>query len=158
MSRRELRFENWEAVRQDIQALRAGYTQHGHWDLEQTAKHLRDWLTFPLDGFPPAPWLVRLMMGAMRNTIGKPMLRQMIASEKMKDGLPTAPQTVYSSSDQNDAGQTAAGELLEAVDRFEQHQGNIVPSPLYGAMDKATAEQLQFVHLAHHLSWLTPAS
>ncbi len=73
----------------------------------------------------------------------------------MNDGAPTVPQTVYESNDR--AGdEQAVAQLTETIERFRQFDGEIVASPIFGPMDKQTAEQLQWVHFAHHLSWLSP--
>jgi hypothetical protein len=46
--------------------------------------------------------------------------------------------------------------LKTAVERFIAHTGPVKPSPLFGAMTRETAEQIQRVHCAHHLSFLVP--
>lgn len=155
MPRRELRFDHWETVREDLRSLATGNQPNGKWNLEQTARHLNDWLTFPMDGFPPAPLPVRLLLALMRMTVGKSLLRKTLEEGKMKDGTPTMPASVYEPGDV-DATQSAVDELLRNIDRFENFSGSIHRSPVFGDMDKETAERLQFVHFAHHLSWLEP--
>ncbi|MEZ6134175.1 MAG: DUF1569 domain-containing protein [Pirellulaceae bacterium] len=153
-NRRQLDYSDWDAVLNDLHRVSAGYVQQGAWDLAQTAKHLNDWLRFPIDGFPSAPLPIRMMLGMMRLTIGRRMLRKIIAEKKMKDGAPTMPSTVYASDEESADAAVAA--LEHTIDRFRNHSGPIHSSPLFGPMDKATAQQLQFVHFAHHLSWLAP--
>ncbi len=155
--RRALEFDNWDAVEADLQQLLEGYTQHGKWNLEQTSRHLNDWIRFPIDGFDPAPIPMRWLLGLVRITAGKRMLAKILREGRMSNGVPTAPATVYA------AGETphtdaAVQELLQTIARFRQHDGPIHASPVFGEMDKATAEQLQLVHFAHHLSWLTPTA
>ena len=48
--------------------------------------------------------------------------------------------------------------LRSAIERFKTHSGDVHPSPLFGAMTKETALQLQLKHAAHHLSFLVPKS
>ena len=48
--------------------------------------------------------------------------------------------------------------LKEVAERFKAHAGPIHPSPLFGAMTKDEALQLQLTHCAHHLSFLIPHS
>ncbi len=156
-ARRDLSFGNWDEVLSDLHNLAGGYTQHGKWNLAQVCRHLNDWLRFPLDGFPRAPLPVACLLGLMRLTVGPSLLRKIIASGKMKDGSPTDPGTVYPTQQENsNANQLAVESVVGTINRFRAHTGPIVTSPLFGKMDKATAEQLQLVHFAHHLSWLSP--
>lgn len=155
--RRELSYEDWDAVLKDLALLTSGYAKHGKWNLEQAAGHLKDWLTFPMDGFPAAPWYVRVMLSAVRATMGKSMLRKILETGKMKDGLPTTPETVYEQESDEDAV-AAVQKLRETIQRFREFDGPIVSSPLFGPMDKTTAEKMQLVHFAHHLSWLVPTA
>ncbi|MEM7558108.1 MAG: DUF1569 domain-containing protein [Planctomycetota bacterium] len=154
--RRDLQFESWEEVLGDLAALESGYERAGKWELDQTFRHLNDWLTYPMDGFPTPPFFLRLIFGVVRNTVGPGMLRRILADGKMKDGMPTAPDTVYQ------LDQSAVSASLETlrsnIARFQSHSGTIHPSTIFGSMDKETAERLQFVHFAHHLSWLVPTS
>ena len=154
--RRELKFENWQQVRDDLNALRQGYEQVGKWDLVQCAKHLNDWATFPIEGFPRAPFVMRMILGFFRATVGGGMLKKIISEGRMQDGGPTMPATVYAETAQDP--NVILDKLLSTIDKFESHRGPIHPSPVFGPMEKDTAEQLQFVHFAHHLSWLVPTS
>ena len=154
--RRDLQFVSWAEVLDDLNALESGYERVGKWELDQTVRHLNDWLTYPMDGFPTPPIFLRIVFGVVRNTVGPGMLRRIIDEGKMKDGMPTAPETVY----QLDEAATSASldNLRRNIARFQSHSGTIHSSTIFGAMDKATAERLQLVHFAHHLSWLLPKS
>lgn len=154
--RRQLQFESWSSIESDIQDLLHGYDQHGNWNLAQAALHLKDWLSFPMDGFPKAPLPVGILLFVMRVTVGKKLLRSTLADRKMPDGGPTSPETVHSDLEVDE--HAAAEQLLAMIRRFQEFDGPIQRSPVFGDMDKKTAEQLQFVHFAHHLSWLTPSS
>ena len=70
-SLRSLTFTDWDEVESDLQRLLQGYEQHGNWNLAQMSLHLQDWMSFPMDGFPKAPWFMRLLLGCMRATAGK---------------------------------------------------------------------------------------
>ena len=50
----------------------------------------------------------------------------------------------------------AVAKLKETAERFEAHAGPVYPSPLFGAMTKDEALQLQLRHCEHHLSFLIP--
>ncbi len=155
-SRRDLTFTNWDDVVADLDQLVAGCTQNGKWDLQQTARHLNDWIVYPVDGFPTASLPIRMLMAAVRTTMGKGMLKKIVETGKMKDGAPTAPQTVYDSTGNASEIPATIDMLKNSITRFREHDGSIHPSPIFGEMDKQTAEQLQWVHFAHHLSWLSP--
>lgn len=74
----------------------------------------------------------------------------------MSRGTPTLPQTVKSSGDATDA-EAIAG-LEAAVRQFADHQGEYLPSPVFGKMSREEARQLHLIHAAHHFGFLIPAS
>ena len=151
--RRSLKFQSLSEVVADTESLHtSGYRKIGNWDLAQVCGHLAEWMRYPIDGFPPAPFPVRVILWTMRNTVGKKMLKG-ILEKGFKPGGPTAPQSVQ----QPGADEKAAiAKLRDAVLRFENHTGPLHPSPLFGDLDKETATKLQLVHCAHHLSFLVP--
>lgn len=84
------------------------------------------------------------------------MLRRILDEGKMKDGMPTVSDTVYQSDES--ALSTSLESLRGNIARFQNQSGTVHPSTIFGEMNKATAEHVQFVHFAHHLSWLVPTS
>jgi hypothetical protein len=151
--RRPLKFERLFDVVADAESLHArGHDKAGQWDLAQVCNHLAEWMRYPIDGFPPAPFPVRVILWTMRKTAGKRMLRS-ILENGFKPGGPTVPASVSASGGDESA---AVAKLRDAVARFENHSGPLHPSPLFGDLDKATATKLQLVHCAHHLSFLVP--
>lgn len=157
MEHRELVFDNWDEIVAELNTLRSGCTQAGQWDLGQTVLHLNAWLTYPLDGFPVPPIPIRAMMTMVRWMFGKSMLRKILMEGRFRDGTPTAPQTVFEPLTDDSSIQKSVDDLLESIARFRAHDQPIHASPIFGAMDKSTAERLQWVHFAHHLSRLTAA-
>ena len=153
IQRRSLKFNNLAEAAADAESLhRRGYEKAGQWDLSQVCGHLSEWMRYPIEGFPPAPFPVRVIMWGMRKTVGRKMLRQ-IFENGFKPGGPTAPQSVQPPG--GDEGE-AVKRLRQAVDRFENHQGPFLPSPLFGALDRDQAKRLQLLHCEHHLSFLVP--
>lgn len=130
-----------------------GYVQNGNWNLGQVCHHLACWLTYPVDGFPPQPWFVRVLLGLMRVTVGKSQLRKILSAEGMKAKLPTLPQSVSTGSEKDGVGVL---ELEKAIQKFTGHGGEYLPSPLFGKLDRETALKLQLVHAGHHFSFLEP--
>ena len=152
--RRELTFQNFGEVRREVESLQTeGYTKMGNWDLAQVCNHLSDWLTFPVDGFPKAPWIVRWILWFLSKTIAPGQMRRMLETGKIRAGTPTMPETVSASGGDTDK---AVDRLLQALDRFEAHKGPYHPSPLFGALDREKATRLQLIHCAHHLGYLIP--
>lgn len=151
--RRPLKFDRLSDVVADAESLQArGYQKAGQWDLAQVCNHLAEWMRYPIDGFPPAPFPVRVVLWTMRKTMGKRMLKG-ILENGFKPGGPTAPQSVQQPGGDEKA---AISKLRDAVARFESYAGPLHPSPLFGDLDKETATKLQLAHCAHHLSFLVP--
>jgi hypothetical protein len=155
-SRRKLDFRDFDAVLRDVDALAAGgYDRAGAWDLAQVCGHLADWMRFPLDGFPRPALPLRVVIWLMRHTIAPRLLRRILAERSMPGGRPTIPETVKPGG----ADQAAAvDQLRQVVARFRAHTGPLHPSPLFGALDREEATQVQLIHCAHHLSFLIPKS
>jgi hypothetical protein len=154
-SLRTLTFTNWDEVQRDLEQLLRGYEQHGNWNLAQTALHLNDWMTYPLDGYPKPSWFWACVFTCLRTIAGKRILKQTL-EEGFKLGTPTLPATVHSATEAADA--EAVEKLRKTIDRFRHFQGELHASPLYGALDYPTGEQLQLRHFAHHLRFLKPTA
>ncbi len=151
--RRKLTFATLDDVVRDAENLLAkGYDKAGKWDLAQVCSHLAEWMRFPMEGFPKMPLFLRPLFWLFRNTVGKAKRLKYVA-EGMPSGKPTMPQTV--SQPGGDAA-VAVAKLKEVAERFAAYTGPIHPSPLFGAMTKDEALQLQLRHCEHHLSFLIP--
>ncbi len=152
--RRRLRFHDLdEAVRDAESLLRGGYRRVGRWDLSQICDHLADWLTYPVDGMPPAPLPMRAAMFVMRHTVAPRMLRKTLDAGEMPAGAPTLPATVPApGGDETEA----VARLRRAVERFRAHEGEYLPSPLFGPVSRDEANRMQLIHCAHHLGFLIP--
>lgn len=154
-ARRELVFRDLDEIAEDVSLLlERGYRSVGNWNLSQVCNHVSLWATYPMDGFPPAPFPVNAMLWLMKVTIGKKQLRKVLESGAMKEGSPTMPASVLEPDFNTD--EEAGIQLAETIDRINSHSGNWHASPLFGTMDKETVTQLTLVHAAHHLSFLIP--
>jgi len=153
VERRKLKFDSLDAAVADAERLLAnGYEKAGNWDLSQVAGHLANWLSYPVDGFPKAPFPVRMMLGAVRVTLGRKMFESYLAK-----GMPAGKPTMTESVPPLGGDPTAAvSRLKERAGRFQTHTGDYLPSPLFGKMTREEALKLQLVHCAHHLSFLVP--
>jgi hypothetical protein len=153
-SRRDLRFQDLDEVVRDAETLHAGVdTRAGQWNLAQACGHLARWLRYPVEGYPPAPLLMRLMLAVLRYTVAPGMIRRMLATGAMDAGRPTFRDTVPPAGGDEAA---AVDGLRRAVALFRDHPGPYAPSPLFGTLDRDTAARLQLIHCAHHLSFLVP--
>ncbi|MFO0850600.1 MAG: DUF1569 domain-containing protein [Gemmataceae bacterium] len=152
-TRRHLTFATLDDAVRDAERLQAvGYEKAGAWNLAQVCGHLTDWLTYPVSGFPKAPLPIRLVLWAVSKTMGRGMLEKYLR-DGMPAGKPTMPQSVHP------AGGDVTGaisRLREAAERFEAHDGDYLPSPLFGPLTRDEARRVQLAHCAHHLSFLVP--
>ena len=141
-----------DAVRDAEHLLAVGYEKAGNWDLPQCLDHLTAWLTYPVDGFPRMPLLLRPVFALVRATLGRGMLTKYLR-EGMPAGKPTIPQSVGVSGGDPAA---ALGRFRAAAERFAAHGGDYLPSPLFGPLTRDEALKVQLAHCAHHLSFLVP--
>jgi hypothetical protein len=151
---RRLQFATLDRVVVEIEQLhQAGYEQAGNWNLSQICEHLADWMSYPMDGFPPTPFAAKLVLAAMRMTMGKKMLNDFITSQSLKPNSPTLPQSIHAAD-----GDEAASvrRLKEMIQRLTEHRGKIHPSPLFGPLSRAELIALQLAHCVHHLNFLIP--
>ena len=149
-----LQFDNLDQVVDYCQnLLENGYTATGQWNLSQVCGHLRNWMSYPMDGFPAAPFLMRPMLWMMKVTKGRSMLKKILA-DGFQPGGPTNPASIPGPSDADEA--EASVELAKTIDRFQAHNGAFNPSPFFGDMDRQRLTQLQLRHCEHHLSFLKP--
>lgn len=152
--KRPLHFDGFDDVMRDVYSLKDnGYTSNGNWTLAQTCGHVADWMTYPMDGFPKAPFFMRPLFWLMKVTVGPGMKRKILA-EGFKGGMPTAPQSVPEPDALSDA--EGVQRLQEAIERVNNHTGELIPSPLFGPMDKETLVKVSLLHAEHHLGYLEP--
>ena len=153
-TRRQLVWTDLEEVIADVDRLASsGHKSSGKWNLTQCCGHLADWMTFPLEGFPKPPWPIRLLLIILKPVIGQRQLRKMLRSRVMPKGIPTSPETVYLS---NREESEEIARLKRAIAKLQASDGPYHSSPLFGDMSREDLFQLQVIHAAHHLSFLTP--
>jgi hypothetical protein len=155
VERRKLSFTKLDEVAADAENLLAkGYDRAGNWDLAQVAGHVAEWMRFPIEGFPKPPIFIQPILWLMKVTSGKRMLDKVLA-DGFSPGGHTMPETVPPAG--GNAAEAVA-KLRAAVERWKAHTGEVYPSPLFGAMTREAALQVQLKHAAHHLSFLVPKS
>jgi hypothetical protein len=152
---RQLTFSHLEQVMPEVDRLaRDGYRPLGEWDLAQCCEHLRLWMQYPIDGYPPTPLPMQMMVAIMRWTVGRRWLGQILATRKMRAGGPTLPVSVPQ------AGQidlpAAVDGLRRMIARVQQRPQERYRSPIFGELTHEQFVELHCVHAAHHLSFLVP--
>jgi uncharacterized damage-inducible protein DinB len=151
---RRLQLATLDSVIAEVERLhKDGYDRAGNWNLSQICEHLADWATYPMDGFPPTPFAIKLLLGAMRTFSGKKMLNDFISSQSMKANSPTMSQSVHP-ADGNEA--ESVMRFKAVIQRLTEHRGEIHPSPLFGKLNRAELISLQLAHCVHHLNFLIP--
>jgi len=150
-----LQLDNCDAATAHAQwLLEKGYSRRGKWSLGQACSHVADWMRYPVDGFPVAPFPARMMMLVIKYTVGPGMKRRILA-DGFKPGIPTSPESVASESEMSDA--KGVEKLRETCTRVQAHNGPLLPSPFFGPMDKDTLLKLTLLHAEHHFGYLEPA-
>ena len=123
IQRRNLKFKKLADAVADAESLhRRGYDKAGQWDLSQVCGHLSEWMRYPIEGFPPAPFPVRVIMWGMRKTVGKKC-----SARSLKTASSPADRPPLKASNRPEATNRRPSNLRQAVDRFENHPGPFHP-------------------------------
>lgn len=148
MSRRPLSFADFDEVLAEVERLRTrGWTSAGQWDLAQTCHHLAYFIEGPVDGHGyRVPWLLKALFGRWA-------LRRILKTRTMRDKTPTPQKPLPSAGQSEDA---AVARLANAIARFRAHAGEYHDSPFFGHLTRDEWRDLQLIHCAHHLAFLTP--
>lgn len=145
--RRQLDCRSAADVIADVERLeRAGYDCCGQWNLTQVADHLTRVMQNALEGpQPQATFFLRLVGPLVKTFIFK--------SRKMRAGFDAA--TPFLPQPEKDDAATIS-RLKEMARRVEAYDGPWQPHFIFGAMTAAQWKDLQWIHSAHHLSFLIP--
>lgn len=153
-TRRKLRFESFDEVVRDAEALAAAdqagtLRAQGNWSLGQALGHLAFWARAPLDGYPDMPeppWLLRLIT---------PLLKGRFLNKGLPAGgrIPTVPNGTFGT----DPMPTEQGlaELREALTRLKS-QAPTRANPFFGHMTHEDWRKLNLRHAELHLSFFWP--
>lgn len=144
--RRVLRFASFDDVMPDVERLLQGHAAVGHWSLGQIFRHLANVLrrvvdlpaTTPQD---PALWVT------------EDKKRQVLESGVLPEGLPAPAEVV---PDETLGAAEEAEGLRRAIAYYKASSGPVVAHRFLGPLSKAEWDQIQRIHLAHHLSFAVP--
>jgi hypothetical protein len=115
----------------------------GPWTVNQVFAHCAQSMEYALIGFPvnKPPWF--------QATLGKivlsKFLRQGYMSHDTAAAIPGAPPPA------NKSPRASLDRLLDAIDKFEAHDGRFAPHFAFGPVDKARYGRVQAMHIAEHL-------
>jgi len=142
----EFRLKDFDAVKSEIERLRAGgHVRRGNWDFAQVCDHLTYFIDASLDGAKfRVPWLIKVLFGRMA-------LKRTLATRRIKPGSPTPHQLPPPGGDES----AAAERLTRAIERLQAHAGAFHPSPFFGAMTREQCLEMHLIHCNHHLGMLT---
>lgn len=151
MPTRTLEFNDLNEAAAEAERLHAsGYSTQGQWNLTRICDHLSNAIEQPVDGFSvPLPWYFRLV----RPIVAPVVLKKVFKTRRMQDGAP-APARFLESSTPDEA--QAVARLRRAVERLVTHKGKLHAHPFFGALTLEQNIELQTIHSAHHLRFLTP--
>ncbi len=127
----------------DVERLLAGHATVGKWSLAQICHHLATVLRRVVDLPASTPHDPSQWMGEERK-------RQVFESGELAEGLPAPPEILPAVT--LDVREEVEG-LRRALEHYTASPGPVIPHRLFGPLTKAEWDQLQLLHLAHHLSF-----
>jgi Protein of unknown function (DUF1569) len=146
--RRAIRYESFDEVMPDVERLLSGHTTVGAWSLAQICHHLATVMRRVVDlpastQHDPSKW------------VGEEEKRKVLDSGLLPEGLPAPPEIVPAPAlDQR----AEADGLRNAIAHYKASAGPVIPHRFFGPLTKSEWDQLQLIHVAHHLSFAVPTA
>jgi hypothetical protein len=146
--RRTLRFRSIDEVMPDVERLLEGHTTVGNWSLAQICRHLSTVMRRVVDlpastPHDPSQW------------VAEERKRQVLESGLLPEGLPGPPEIQPTET----LGELEEAEgLRQAIAHYQASPGPAIPHRIFGPLTKAEWDQLQLIHVAHHLSFASPTT
>ncbi|GMU33276.1 MAG: DUF1569 domain-containing protein [Planctomycetia bacterium] len=150
--RRTLRFNSVEDVLADIDRIVAAekaakLRTTGNWTAGQAMGHVAEWINYAYKGYPigPPPWLIRVILGFLKNRYLRKGLPAGVMIPKVKNG------TFATDNLSIDDGATR---LREALRRLSSGEPAKFKSPALGDLPDSERIALNLRHAELHLSFL----
>jgi hypothetical protein len=145
--RRTLRYRSLDDVMPDVERLLAGHKTVGNWSLAQICRHLATVTRRVVDLPASTPQDPSLWVGPEQK-------RQVLESGLIPEDMPAPPQLVPAET----VGEREEAEgLRQAIAHYKASPGPVIAHRVFGPLTKEEWDQLQRIHLAHHLSFAIPA-
>ena len=144
--RRLLVFDELSQVMPEVRRLVPGYQAVGNWTLAQICKHLADSFDGSLDGFDLSVHRLKRFF-IHRQMLNRALTKGIPPGYTVNENL-TPPRGVEL--------EPAVDALSRAMDRYENHSGNLHAHPLFGQLPRPMWDRVHCVHNAHHLSFAIP--
>ena len=144
--RRKIAYRSFDEVMPDVERLQRGHVTVGTWSLAQVCRHLSTVLRRVVDmpastPHDPSQW------------VGEAKKREVLESGLIPEGLPGPPEIMPGET----VGEAEEVEgLRAAIAHYKASSGPVIPHRIFGPLTKAEWDQLQRIHLAHHLSFVVP--
>lgn len=150
MQRRQLDLRDADGVIAEVNRLRTnGYQPLGKWNLGQMCEHLTGTMRFGLDpSNRRLPWIVRKL-------VTNRAVANLLRTRSMPAGIPVPRRLKPTSSPETD-DPGKIDEYLAVVAEIRDFQGPLPPFPLADQVSLENWKQIQWIHAAHHLSFLVP--
>lgn len=138
------RFASIDAAVKTLEQLKAPAARmRGAWDTSHVLHHVAQSVEFSISGFPaPKPAWFRATVGsyafALFNARGQ-------MTHTLDEPIPGAPDIA-----QGQPLAPAIDHLVSALQRFERHEGALMPHFAYGSLGKADYTRAHLMHLANH--------
>lgn len=146
--RRTLRFKSFDDVMPEVERLLKGHTTAGTWSLAQICRHLATVARRVVDlpaSTPqdPSQW------------VPEERKREVLETGQLPEGIKGPPEIMPPAN--LDEREEAEG-LRAAIAHYRASSGPVIPHRVFGPLTKAEWDQLQLIHMAHHLSFATPTA
>jgi hypothetical protein len=144
--RRTLRFQSFDEIMPDVEALLGRNTTVGTRSLAQICHHIATVMRRVVDlpaSTPHDP----------SQQVGEEKKREVLDSGLIPEGFPAPPILIPDGT--YDEREEAEG-LRQAIAHYKASSGPVIPHRLFGFLSKAEWDQLQRMHCAHHLSFAVP--
>jgi hypothetical protein len=145
--RRPLQFRSLDEVMPDVERLLAGHATVGNWTLAQICRHLATVMRRVVDLPASTPSDPSLWVGEERK-------RELFESGRLPEGLTAPPQVV---PDETLGERDEAEGLRQAIAYYRASPGPAIPHRLLGPLTRDEWDQVQLIHITHHLSFAIPA-
>jgi hypothetical protein len=132
----------------DVEWLLEGHTTVGNWSLAQICRHLAIVLRRVVDlpastPHDPSQW------------VPEAEKRQVLDSGIVPEGIQGPPEVMPTVTL---AERDEAEGLRQAIAYYKASPGPVIPHRRFGPMTRPEWDQVQLIHMAHHLSFAVPAT